>query len=109
LKHRLSADSYLSCPAPAQFGVKPLVIEAIMTEEPAFSPSHVMDLSMLALTGGRERSERQLGELFAATGFRLARPIPTGSPDSGRSCHTGGISGVDQASRTALSAGGRIL
>jgi hypothetical protein len=32
------------------------------------------------LTGGRERSERQLGELFAATGFRLARTIPTGSP-----------------------------
>jgi hypothetical protein len=85
LKHRLSADSYLSCPAPAKFGVKLLVIEAIMTEEPAFSSSHVMDLSMLALTGGREWSERQLGELVSATGFRLARTIPTGSLDSRRS------------------------
>jgi len=66
----------------AQPGVKLLVIEAIMTDEPGFSPSHVMDLSMLALTGGRERNERQFGELFAATGFRLARTIPTESPVS---------------------------
>jgi len=64
----------------AQPGVKLLVIEALMTEKPGFRPTHSMDLTVLALTGGRERSERQLGELFAATGFRLIRSIPTQSP-----------------------------
>jgi hypothetical protein len=35
------------------------------------------DLNMLVCTGGRQRSEAQFRELFASSGFRLARVVPT--------------------------------
>jgi hypothetical protein len=64
----------------AKPGGKVLVIEALMTEEGSFQVGGIMDLSMLALVGGRERTVAQLGELFDAAGFRLLRTIPTPSP-----------------------------
>jgi len=64
----------------ARPGAKLLVIESLLQEGPDFHPSHIMDLSMLALASGRERSERQLGELFQASSFRHTRTIPTTSP-----------------------------
>ncbi len=41
--------------------------------------SVLMDLNMLAMTGGRERSEAELSDLFARTGFALKRVLPTQS------------------------------
>jgi len=35
------------------------------------------DVNMLVSTGGRQRSEAEFRALFAATGFRLARVLPT--------------------------------
>jgi hypothetical protein len=38
---------------------------------------------MLALTPrGRERTKRKFAQLFAASGFRLTRVVPTASPVS---------------------------
>ena len=37
------------------------------------------DVNMLVVTGGRQRSEDEFRELFAASGFRLARIVPTAS------------------------------
>ena len=37
----------------------------------------LMDLEMLVLPGGMERTETEFRELFAASGFRLERIIPT--------------------------------
>ncbi|MEX0789660.1 MAG: methyltransferase, partial [Actinomycetota bacterium] len=34
------------------------------------------DVNMLAVTGGRERSEAEFGTLMARSGFRLERVIP---------------------------------
>jgi len=46
------------------------------------SPAQAMDLNMLVLLGGRERTEEQFEHLFKAAGFRLERVIPTHSPFS---------------------------
>jgi carbamate kinase len=42
--------------------------------------SKVMDLNMLAMTGGKERTEKEYAALFEKTGFKLTRVIPTPSP-----------------------------
>jgi hypothetical protein len=35
------------------------------------------DVNMLVCTGGRQRSEAEFVDLFAASGFRLTRVVPT--------------------------------
>ena len=58
-----------------------LVLEAIMPERVA-EPTSVVDsdLIMLAITGGRERTEAEYRHLLAIAGFKLARIVPTPSP-----------------------------
>ena len=45
------------------------------------SPDHskVLDIMMLAVTGGRERTREQYEKLLAETGFELQRVVPTRS------------------------------
>ena len=59
-----------------------VVVEMIVPErvEPGFV--QLMDLNMLVMTGGLERTEREYADLFAGAGFRLARVVPTASPFS---------------------------
>ena len=38
------------------------------------------DVNMLVATGGRQRSRAEFEALFAASGFRLARVVPTMAP-----------------------------
>lgn len=38
-----------------------------------------LDLNMLALLPGRERTEQELADLFARAGLRLTRVVPVGS------------------------------
>lgn len=38
-----------------------------------------MDIAMMVLTGGKERSIREYRELLAAAGFRLNRVLPVPS------------------------------
>ena len=42
----------------------------------------MMDINMLVLAGGRERSAADFGRIFEQAGFRLARVIPTAVPIS---------------------------
>jgi len=58
-----------------------LLLEAIMPEHVA-EPTPVVDsdLIMLAITGGRERTEAEYRDLLAASGFNLTRIVPTQSP-----------------------------
>ena len=55
------------------------VIERPLGEmnEPGSAP--LMDLNMMVMLTGRERSVSQYRELFAASGLRLAKVTPTGS------------------------------
>lgn len=43
---------------------------------------YLADIEMMVLPGGRERSELEYRELFARTGFRLTKIVPTQSPQS---------------------------
>ncbi len=56
-----------------------LVIEILIAlgNEPDYGK--YLDLNMLVLTKGRERTEEQYRTLFEAAGFRLSRVVPTGS------------------------------
>jgi len=59
---------------------KLLLIESVIPpgNEPSFAK--FMDLNMLVMTGGRERTESQYRELLAAAGFELTRIVQTPSP-----------------------------
>jgi O-methyltransferase domain/Dimerisation domain len=61
---------------------KLILVEAVVPEstEPHFSK--FIDLNMLVMTGGRERTEKEFGALYEAAGFRLTRVVPTESPFS---------------------------
>lgn len=59
-----------------------LVLEQVLPEAPGPHPAKVLDLVMLTLTGGRERSRTEYEALLAKGGFRLERIVPTASPVS---------------------------
>ena len=59
---------------------KLILVDSVVpeTNEPHFSK--FIDLNMLVMTGGKERTEKEFQELLAAAGFRLLRVIPTNLP-----------------------------
>jgi hypothetical protein len=61
---------------------KIILVDSVVpdTDEPHFSK--FIDLNMLVMTGGKERTAKEFEELFAAAGFRLLRVIPTELPTS---------------------------
>ncbi|MBB4935170.1 hypothetical protein F4561_006064 [Lipingzhangella halophila] len=62
-----------------------LVIESVLPEGPADTghpASTTMDVAMLVVQGGRERTGAEFTELLAGAGFRLERVVPTSSPYS---------------------------
>lgn len=59
---------------------KVLLMEVVIPPGNGPSFGKLLDLEMLVIAGGRERTEEEYGALFAAAGFRLARVIPTPSP-----------------------------
>lgn len=61
---------------------KVILIEAVMPEGNDPHLVKFLDLEMLALPGGRERTEAEYAALFERAGFRLTRIVPTKSPMS---------------------------
>lgn len=59
-----------------------LVIEQVLPTAAGPHPAKVLDVVMLALTGGRERTRDGYASLFQAGGFRLDRVVPTNGPIS---------------------------
>jgi hypothetical protein len=58
-----------------------VLVERVMPERTMDEPDTIrVDLQMLAVTGGRERSEGEYGELLRAGGWRLARIAATRLP-----------------------------
>ena len=57
-----------------------LMVEMVVPPNNEPSPAQAMDLNMLVLLGGRERTEEEYQHLLAEVGFRLVRIIPTHSP-----------------------------
>lgn len=58
---------------------KLLLFEAVVPPEGVPHFSKFMDLIMLTMTGGRERTESEYETLLAKAGFKLTRVIPTNS------------------------------
>ena len=65
-----------------------LVVETVLPDESAWAAGkgehfgNHLDINMLVLTGGRERTSDEFASLFADSGWRLSRVIPTPSPYS---------------------------
>jgi len=59
---------------------KLLVIESVIPEGNDPHPGKFMDINMLAMTGGRERTAKEFGSLFEQAGLKLSKVIPTHSP-----------------------------
>jgi hypothetical protein len=59
-----------------------LAIEVVLPEPPDTSFGNLLDLNMLVMSGGRERTEAEYRRLFTASGFRLSKVIPTMAPIS---------------------------
>lgn len=65
----------------AKPGAKLLLVETVVEEDDATpSMSKVMDLNMLAMTSGKERTPTEYAALFEKAGFKFTRVIPTPSP-----------------------------
>jgi hypothetical protein len=59
-----------------------LIVEMVLPAGDAPHPGKMLDMVMLAQTGGEERSEAEYRLLLANAGFRLTRVIPTDSAAS---------------------------
>jgi Transcriptional regulator len=65
----------------AKPGAKVLLVESVVEEDDSVpSMSKIMDLNMLAMTSGKERTAKEYADLFEKTGFKLTRVIQTPSP-----------------------------
>ena len=59
-----------------------LIVEMVVPPGNEPHPSKVLDLEMLTLPGGLERTEKEYSDLFERAGFRLDSVVPTKSPFS---------------------------
>jgi hypothetical protein len=58
-----------------------LVCEQVMPAEPGPAPAKMLDIEMLVMTaGGKERTPKEFGELFASAGLKLGRVVTTPTP-----------------------------
>lgn len=58
------------------------IVEFVLTEGNAPHVGKLVDLWLMLLVGGKERTTEQYSQLLASAGFRLTRVIATGSPIS---------------------------
>lgn len=61
---------------------KLLVVDRVIGPPNAPDPKKFFDVAMMLMPGGRERTEPEWHSLFAASGFRVTRIIPTPGPHS---------------------------
>ena len=54
-----------------------LIVENVLPDGDGPSFGKLLDLHMMVVTGGRERTETEHRQLFAAHGFQLTRVVPT--------------------------------
>ena len=71
-----------NCRAHMSIDAKLIIVDCVVpeTNEPDFSK--FIDLNMLVMTGGKERTAGEFQDLLAAAGFKLLQVIPTDQPTS---------------------------
>ena len=60
-------------------GARLLIVEMVLPEGDTPHPGKILDMTMLVLPGGQERTVPEYSELLGKAGFRLARVVPTES------------------------------
>ncbi len=66
-----------NCHRAAEPGSTSLTFEGILRSDPPLDPLvHLIDLSMLLLVGGRERTREEFEALFGGAGWRIEQTIP---------------------------------
>ncbi len=60
-------------------GGRLLIVEMVLPEGDAPHPGKMLDMGMLVVTGGQERTEAEYGLLLAKADFHLTRVLPTNS------------------------------
>jgi hypothetical protein len=69
-----------NCRAAMPSGARLVIVERLMPERAADDPAAIMlDLHMMAITGGRARSLPEFAALLSQAGLKLARTAPTSS------------------------------
>jgi predicted O-methyltransferase YrrM len=63
-------------------GATVIVVEMLIPEDHTPSPAALLDINMLVMLSGRERTASQMRVLFASAGLALSRIVPTHSPFS---------------------------
>jgi ubiquinone/menaquinone biosynthesis C-methylase UbiE len=61
---------------------KLILVEAVVPPGDEMHFAKFIDLNMLVITGGKERTEEEFGKLYEASGFNLTRIVATESPFS---------------------------
>jgi hypothetical protein len=69
-----------NCRAAVNPGGRLLIVEMVLPPGDAPHPGKLLDLAMLVMPGGQERTELEYGALLSKAGFRLTRVVPTASP-----------------------------
>ena len=59
-----------------------LIVELVLPPGDTAHPGKMLDMVMLVLLGGRERTESEYASLLSKAGFRLTQVVPTGSAAS---------------------------
>lgn len=59
-----------------------LLVEMVLPEDDTPHPGKMLDMVMLSMSGGQERTASEYGTLLEKAGFRMTRVIPTASPVS---------------------------
>jgi O-methyltransferase domain len=68
-----------NCHRAMSAGSRLLIIEMVLSEGNAFHPGKGLDITMLTLAGGQERTEPEYRALLEKANFQLTRVIPTNS------------------------------
>jgi hypothetical protein len=61
-------------------GSRLLVVEYVIGSPNTSPEGKFMDLTMIVMNGGRERTREEFAALFARAGFRLVAVTPTATP-----------------------------
>lgn len=81
--HDWSEDQCLTILGHCRRAMKPggrlLIVEMVLPPGDTPHPGKLLDLAMLVMPGGRERTEEEYGDLLVQAGFRLTRVVPTAS------------------------------
>jgi len=75
-----SVKILINCHNSMKSGSKLLILESVIPGENIPHPGKFMDINMLAMTGGRERTEKEFVELIEKAGLRFSKVVPTHSP-----------------------------